>query len=705
MIKKKLLLIILFISINLSISGQENYSSLTIKLNPVIDIPMSDSTNYYSIGGSGFFSLSYKPPINFPLNINTEFGYDYIPFVDQDISHLNIATAGAGIGLKYRFLGRISAEVYANVGYFLGFLKDENNNLITGGNPFWDAGGEIGFYVNPQLSFGIGSYYRSYMGTPQTLMDTVGVYFSTSYRFPISGSMNLGPANSNPSNLKPSLLKISSIKTDGIFPVFYQYYDKHPIGKIEVKNNEKSSIDNLKVTVFIHEYMDIPKTYDFTGSINRRETQEIDLYALFNKKVLEITEGTKVAAEITLDYTIKGEARQKNRTETLKLENRNASVWDDDRRAAAFVTARDPAVMRFSKNLKSLIRESDSKPIDVNLRTAIALHEALSVYGMTYVIDPNTPYEDFVLNKQAIDFLQFPRQTLEYKAGDCDDLSILYSALLESVSIETAFVTVPGHIYIAFALKMSPDNARSFFANSDDLIYKNDKAWLPVEVTMVQKNFREAWSIGAKEWRKYDGTDKAGFYPVKEAWKIFAPVGLPGDNQDISIIKETEVVEIYNKELTSLVKREINQQEKDLIQRITASNNNPRMVNKLGILYARYGIIKKAEAQFLKASSNQSYTPALMNLGNIYYMKNEMSKALEYYKKANQKTPGNPSVLLGLARVSHALEDYDSAEENYNQLKIVAPEIAGKFAYLTTQDDSGARASEADGMEEMLWEE
>jgi len=705
MIKKQQIFLLLFVSIILSTYGQEDFSSLTIKLNPVIDIPVSTSTDYYTTGGSGFLSLSYKPPISFPLYVNTVFGYDYIPFVTSDISHLNIVMAGAGIGLQTRLLGRISAEVFVNGGYFMGFLEDNEGNMVTGGNPFWDTGGEVGFYINPQLSVGIGSYYRNYMGLDQSFMDTVGIYFSTSYRFPISGNMNLEPANSQPSNFRPSLLKISSIKTDGIFPVFYQYYDEHPIGKIEVKNNEKSSIEDLKVTVFIHEYMDIPKIYNFPGSIKRGEIQIIDLYALFNKKVLEITEGTKVAAEIKLNYTIKGEPRQKNRTETLKLENRNASIWDDDRRAAAFVTAKDPSILRFSKNLISLIRETGSQSIDSNLRTAIAIHEALSVYGLTYVIDPNTPYEDFVLNKQAIDFLQFPRQTLEYKAGDCDDLSILYSALLESVSIETAFITVPGHIYIAFALKMSPDNARSFFANSDDLIYKNDKAWLPVEVTMVQKNFREAWSIGAKEWRKYEGTDKAGFYPVKEAWNIFAPVGLPGDNQNISIIKETEVVEIYNKELTNLVKREINQQEKDLIERISASNNNPRMVNKLGILYARYGIIEKAEAQFLKASSNQSYAPSLMNLGNIYYMKNEMSKALEYYKKADQKTPGNPSVLLGLARVSYALDDYESAEENYNQLEIVAPEIAGKFAYLTTQYDTSARAAEADRMEEMLWED
>jgi hypothetical protein len=58
------------------------------------------------------------------------------------------------------------------------------------------------------------------------------------------------------------------------------------------------------------------------------------------------------------------------------------------------------------------------------------------------VVDPVTPYKKFSQNL-SVDFLQFPNQTLEYKARDCDDLSMLYNALLESVGIKTAFITIP----------------------------------------------------------------------------------------------------------------------------------------------------------------------------------------------------------------------------------------------------------------------
>lgn len=38
--------------------------------------------------------------------------------------------------------------------------------------------------------------------------------------------------------------------------------------------------------------------------------------------------------------------------------NRNAITRDNDRKVAAFVTAKDPAVMKFSKNTAVLIRDN-----------------------------------------------------------------------------------------------------------------------------------------------------------------------------------------------------------------------------------------------------------------------------------------------------------------------------------------------------------
>ena len=55
----------------------------------------------------------------------------------------------------------------------------------------------------------------------------------------------------------------------------------------------------------------------------------------------------------------------------------------------------------------------------------------------------------------SVDFLQFPYQTLLYHGGDCDDLSILNCSLFEALGIQTAFITIPGHIYMAYEISLA----------------------------------------------------------------------------------------------------------------------------------------------------------------------------------------------------------------------------------------------------------
>ncbi len=94
---------------------------------------------------------------------------------------------------------------------------------------------------------------------------------------------------------------------------------------------------------------------------------------------------------------------------------------------------------------------------------------------MTYVIDPNSPYGELSANTLQVDTLKFPRESLAYKAGNCDDLAILYSALFESIGIETAFITIPGHIDLAFSTGLDSATARKQFQRPDDLIFHNRK--------------------------------------------------------------------------------------------------------------------------------------------------------------------------------------------------------------------------------------
>ncbi len=82
----------------------------------------------------------------------------------------------------------------------------------------------------------------------------------------------------------------------------------------------------------------------------------------------------------------------------------------------------------------------------------------------------------------------------------------------------------------------------------------------------------------------------------------------------------------------------------------------------------------RAEREFNKILRKQEYVPALVNMGNIYYLKDEMKRALAYYERAYKKEPHNSKVLLCVARVNHELENYGSTRDAFIRLKHVDPD-------------------------------
>ena len=443
---------------------------------------------------------------------------------------------------------------------------------------------------------------------------------------------------------------LEDIELDAVFPVFYKYYDENPIGRAVLKNSGTVTAHDIRVRLFIKQYMDNPKLCSGPETLESGQEGGVTLYGLFTNKVLEISEGNKVSVKITVDYTAGGSQQSMESIGTIRIHNRNAITWDDDRKVAAFVTAKEPAVLKFSKNIAGMIKGRVSRALNPNLLLAIALHRALDLYGISYVVDPTTPYNEFSRNSLSVDFLQFPKQTLEYRAGDCDDLSILYNALLESVGIETAFITIPGHILSAFSLAVSAEEARNLFENETDFIFIDGSAWMPVEITVLSDGYLKAWQLGAKEWRENIRRNTAGFYPTREAWSAYEPVGLFGE-ADVTIPPRDLLVDEYIRAVNSVISREIFGREKKLKSEIERIGDGSDLLNRLGVLYARYGLERKAINTLEDVLAREEYTPALVNLGNIYYLREEMDRALDYYRRAFDRDPGNARILLALSRV------------------------------------------------------
>jgi tetratricopeptide (TPR) repeat protein len=642
-------------------------SPLSLEARPAFDIPLGESSQWFTFGGSMDLGVNYRIPGSI-FYLSGGIQYAYAPV--QAAASLSILAAKAGGGIQVPLTSAIGVFAYALGGYYFGSYNDFTRSAS---DPLLACGLGLKFALAPTFALQVGAQYKYYAGLYAGLSAGAGVDVALG---------NLGGS-----------VEIPTIDLHPAFPVFYKHYDDHPIGTVRIKSNLKVPASEIRAQVFMNEYMDSPKVVEVSGVLAPGESRDIDLYALFNDKVLTVTEGTKVAAEITVAFKVDGQLYENRKTETLTLWGRNAMTWDDDRKAAAYVTSKDPGVLGFARSVSSYVRSRENRSICENLQAAIAFHQALDLYGLNYTPNPKTPYEKVSLQKDAIDFLQFPRETFQYKAGDCSDLSILYAALFQAIGIDAAFITVPGHIFIAVDTGLTPEQApRELIPESQFIAYKN-KAWIPVEVTAIHGGFMRAWQLGAKEWTENKATGQAGFYPIQEAWAVYQPVGLPGTEIAITVPPSDRVLRAYQGEVQRYLDAALAPTIAKLQEQIRSSGS-PAAMNSLGVLYAKYGQADKAEQQFKLLLSKKPYLPALLNLGHLYFTQGDWRNALDSYRQAGEMDPRNPHTLLGLARVYQEMQNYAEAKQSYEKLKAVNPVLASQFAWLGEAKEGGTRAAD-----------
>ncbi len=650
-------------------------SNFSLNLISGAKIPIGGSSELYSTGASFNLNGEFYPDFLPLIYGKSTLGYNILPTLAD--SNMAIADFSIGAGAAIPVLPRLFFKVSGSGGMYIGMREGE-----SGSDPFFSAGIELKYLINRSLSLGIESSYINYIST--NIMEPLYQGMSVS----IGLTYNMG-ASSRDSEFRfiPEF--------DTIFPVFYKYYDNNPVGSVILQNMERGKIDNVKISLFVPDFMNQPKLCAELDQMQQKEEIEIPLYALFTDDILKVTEGTKVSAEIQVEYDFLGSRVAGKRIETLTVNNRNAMTWDDDRKAASFVTAKDPAVLRFSKGVAADISNIGSGAVNSNFRMAVGIFEALSIFGIGYVIDPTSSYIELSEDALAVDYLQFPSQSLLYRAGDCDDLSILYTALLESVGIKTSFITIPGHIYMAFSPDITQNEAEKLFSDAANLIFLDGETWIPVEITMIKDGFIKAWEAGAREWRNNFIKDSAVLVPIHEAWELYEPVGISGVDRGTVYPESKEIITRYNAEMEKFVTREIHERVLELQEKIRQSRNNPRIINKLGVLYARFGKYREAEEEFNKALSKADYIPSMMNLGNIHFINGKMELARTNFTKVLEIAPDNTYALLGFAKVSYELDDYPSVVSSFNKIETQDPAIAEKYKYLVSRSDDTSRASAA----------
>jgi len=706
---KKIIIFLLILTSSTMLFGQSK-TSLGLLITPELYLPVGNRAEKYTLGFGGTMdsllgipSLPYLTP-----SLNTCFSLIPLDIGEKGLTsttNLSLIRAGIGLNLSHEAGQRLLLSSRAHLSLYYAALTGENSG--TAGSFAWGLSGGLGFLFSPTTQVGVSAGYNAYRDLYSGLSLSLGTTIRLS-----------GPGNSaiprkdfilpgGHTGLQDGYIRFTSLELDPVFPVLYKYYDSHPIGTIRVVNTSSRSVENIEIRMSMKQYMDAPKLSARINTLQAWEEREVDIYALFTEDILTITEGAKVAAEVYAEYDVAGRNGRDGEIITLEAYSRNALRWDDDRKIAAFVTARDDEVQRFARVHASIVQDRGINALCRELQLAMVFLEAMNAAHCAYAVDPSSAYLELSRNKQAIDMVQFPRQTLQFRAGDCDDLSSTFAALLESSGIPTAFITVPGHIFTAFQLDMTADEARRSFFKPEDLILRKDgSVWVPVETTLLRDGFLLAWDEGASRWRKHAAEGDASFLITREAWRTYEPVAFRISNYEVDIPLRDEVLKAFGSELDRFIFREIGDREQNLLADLRQQPGDPRLLNSLGVLYARYGKYEQAKKQFHSAAVSGRYIPALINLGNILCIKGDHAEARKVYQQALVLGGDNAAALVGLVRVACALEDYEESKHVYTRLKDKNPEIAEQFRYLAGGSATSDRAVDPSLIQsDIVWEE
>ncbi|MBP1683201.1 MAG: hypothetical protein H6Q27_765 [Ignavibacteriaceae bacterium] len=295
--------------------------------------------------------------------------------------------------------------------------------------------------------------------------------------------------------IKERILEFSSVDiVKEIFPTFFEAYIDSPFayGRVVNLSDKPISIKPLGMIDGINSnYIQSPIV-----TIQPKDTALVPFFTVpsdsYNKQKAEISQAYFM-------LTTSGEEPDDKIQAPILINGVNS--WDGRVSNLRYFIKKDiDYSMGFSKNILS----NNKKLLDTIRYSLSSFYKAKYVFndfvkGLVYVSDPRATTE----------YVQFPNETVKLRGGDCDDLSVCYSSLLESVGIETALVDYKNndeirHVTVLFNTNLTPDDAKLITENDTKYFIRKDEngadeVWIPVETTSLI-DFNSAWETGADKF-------------------------------------------------------------------------------------------------------------------------------------------------------------------------------------------------------------
>ena len=463
-------------------------------------------------------------------------------------------------------------------------------------------------------------------------------------------------------NFNPSQIRIEKVETRDLYLSLYKTYARESFGAVRVRNLQDRPLA-ARVSVLVPGLMEIPSEQELL--LRPKAVQELPLTAVFPGRVLAERGDRPVQVRVSATY----QSQRLPRTERVLARSvaygPGAIDWSAGLgQAAAFVTTTDPAVESVAR-AASTLASPDGRHLlgNRNLGLAAAIFDAVSALGVTYVPDPNNPYSSMSDTPHAVDTVHYPRETLESRAGDCDDTSVLMAALFGNVGIATQFVDVPGHVFLLVDTGLHERNRVALGIPEELLVISEEEVWIPLETTALGKGFAEAWRSAADAYAGWAARGQVALVDVTLAQSRYEPGDLPGPAPAAPSWDATRLGSRLAADVDS-----VRQWREEYLAARYGAGERPLLItsgalNELARVYLQAGRTGECRARLEEALAQDSLSARLHNnLAVALAEDGQFTQALGHFETALTLDHADPGTWLDLGLVRYVSGDTAGAE-------------------------------------------
>jgi len=466
-----------------------------------------------------------------------------------------------------------------------------------------------------------------------------------------------------------------------VFSAAYKRYTDYALGSITIRNESSVDLQNVKVNFYVKGLMDFP-TSKTIENLKAKTSIDVPLFASFNNSLLDIDEDMGVQTEISAEYYFAGQPHIEKKIQTVTVYGKNAMLWSNLDMVGAFVTPKDQVLNDFSRQSVNAFKHKKNALND-KVNKAMVIFETLHAMGVKYQVDPNNPYSK--LGEQQIDSVQFPRETLKVRSGDCDDLSILMAAALENIGIRTAILDVPGHLLLMFNTGIRASEKSRVSSNDALLAIIDDQVWVPLEATLIASTFSEAWAEGARKYHLYSKASKLKAMKLSEAWKNYSPVTLSAVKFRVDLPAIEQLQDLVQREWELLTVQAVDRLIHPYQQMLVLDPDDTNIRMQVAIILAQNGLYGRSEKELDRLLSRDVNNVAAMNnMGNVKYLQQGYDDSIRWYQKAFDISQDNAYILVNIALVYYKKGDVHKASELFNQALLMDADVGEKYKAFAT---------------------